>query len=257
MARHLGATAIFKEPILPSPSLAADDFVEFEDLEAQPRSSEDVPNLRIFDARTEAKLRRKRAEREKWLDETYMNFVHGGLDVDAGTCLVLCQNILVESHTRISPFSIDCESANLNISSTSSLETSMTRLIDPPPPSPASTHAMSVSPRPQIEVPKLMKSLRELKLVESPRSPPPESESKKRVGEVEEAGQPVLRAKTASGSKSVVQMLHLVRGVFLVGHFYCARFFIIPCYLSPRRWRWKRDQDCKDAEAELQHFWKR
>ena len=101
MARHLGlgATAIFKEPILPSPSLAADDFVEFEDLEAQPRSSEDVPipNLRIFDARTEAKLRRKRAEREKWLDETYMNFVHGGLDVDAGTCLVLYQN---PKHTR-------------------------------------------------------------------------------------------------------------------------------------------------------------
>ena len=91
MARHLGAISIFKEPILPSPSLAADDFVESEALVAQPLSSEDVPipnpNLRIFDARTEAKLRRKRAEREKWLDETYMNFVHGagGLDVDTGT----------------------------------------------------------------------------------------------------------------------------------------------------------------------------
>ena len=70
MAAHLGAMAIFKEPNPPSPSIATDDFVEFEDLmiAQPPLSCEDVPNLPVFDAGTEAKLRRKRAEREKWLD---------------------------------------------------------------------------------------------------------------------------------------------------------------------------------------------
>ena len=58
-----------------------------------------------------------------------------------------------------------------------------------------------------MEVPKLMKSLRELKLVETP----PEKESKKKVGE--EAGRPGLQAKTASGSTSLIQMLHFVQGM--------------------------------------------
>ena len=84
----------------------------------------------------------------------------------------------------------------------------MTLLIAPPPPSPASSHAMS--PRPQIEVQKLMKSLRALKLVETP---PPESESKKRGGG-EEEDQLALQAKKASGAKSLIQMLHFVHGLF-------------------------------------------
>jgi len=206
MAAHLGAMAIFKEPNPPSPSIATDDFVEFEDLmmAQPPLSCEDVPNLPVFDAGTEAKLRRKRAEREKWLDEAYTNFVQGGLDAD-------------------------CDRADLNTSSTSSFETSMTLLIDPPPPSPASSHAMS--PRPQIEVQKLMKSLRALKLVETP---PPESESKKRGGG-EEEDQLALQAKKASGAKSLIQMLHFVHdGEVGDGTM----------------------QDATDAEAELQ-LWKR
>ena len=92
MAAHLGAMATFKEPNPPSPSIAIDDFVKFEDLEAKPRCSEDVPNptARVFDARTEAELRRKRAERETWLDEAYLNFVHGGRDAGTGRCLHTC-----------------------------------------------------------------------------------------------------------------------------------------------------------------------
>ena len=115
-------------------------------------------------------------------------------------------------HTRISQhFLIDCKSASLDTSGTS-LDSSMTRLADPPPPSPASSHAMS--PRPQIEVSKLMKSLRELKLVETP-PPPSECESKKRVCEAElTAGLPGLRARTASGSKSVIRMFHPAHGLF-------------------------------------------
>ena len=90
MAAHLGAMAIFKEASPSSPSLAADDFVEIENLEAQPLSPESVnlpiPSLRVFDNGTEARLRGIRAEREKWLEETCMNFVQCGLD--AGMCIV-------------------------------------------------------------------------------------------------------------------------------------------------------------------------
>jgi len=145
MALHLRSMTILKGPDPPLPSLVDDDL---EELEAQHLSSDTcsasapTPSLRVLDAGTEASIRRKRAEREMWLDEAYMNFVQ------------------------------DCKSASLNTSGTS-LDCSMTRLVDPPPPSPASSHAMS--PRPQIEVSKLMKSLRELKLVETP--PPSECES--------------------------------------------------------------------------------
>jgi len=172
---------IFNGPDPPLPSLVDDDL---EDLEAQlPPASSDTfsegaptPSLRVLDAGTEAIIRRKRAEREMWLDEAYMNFVQ------------------------------DCKSASLNTSGTS-LDSPMTRLADPPPPSPSSSHAMS--PRPQIEVSKLMKSLRELKLVE--RLPPSECEckNKKRVCETElKTGLPGLRARTASGTKSVIRMFH-------------------------------------------------
>ena len=143
------------------------------------------------------------------------------------------------------PFSTDCESAHLDISGASSLETSMTRLIDPPPPSPASSHA--TSPVPQIEVPILMKSLRELKLVETPS--PPVSEDRKRVSESEGEGLPgpQLQAKSASGSNSepVIQMLNLVHttGLSLQSFLIAFHSLILPRFIaqtmkmeSGRRW---------------------
>ena len=197
MALNLRAMTIFNGPDPPLPSLVDDGL---EDLVAQLPSSDTfsegapTPSLRVLDAGTEASIRRKRAEREMWLDEAYTNFVQGM--IDAGASL----SSLYMNHKRISL--VDCKSASLNTSGTS-LDSPMTRLADPPPPSPASSHAMS--PRPQIEVSKLMKSLRELKLVE--RLPPSECEwkNKKRVCETELPG---LRARTASGSKSVIRMFH-------------------------------------------------
>ena len=82
MDLHLRAMTIFKGPDPPLPSLVDDDL---EELEAQHLSSDTcsasapapTPSLRVLDAGTEASIRRKRAEREVWLDEAYMNFVQG------------------------------------------------------------------------------------------------------------------------------------------------------------------------------------
>ena len=80
---------ILKGPDPPLPSLVDDDL---EDLEAQPLSSDTcsegapTPSLRVLDAATEASIRRKRAEREMWLDEAYMNFVQGMINAGASYC---------------------------------------------------------------------------------------------------------------------------------------------------------------------------
>ena len=83
MALHLRAMTIFNGPDPTLPSLVDDDL---EDLEAQLLSSSEgapTPGLRVLDAGTEARVRKKRAEREMWLDEAYMNFVQGMIDAGA------------------------------------------------------------------------------------------------------------------------------------------------------------------------------
>ena len=85
MDLHLKAMTVFNGPNPPLPSLVDDDF---EDLESQQLSSSEgapTPSLRVLDAGTEASIRRKRAEREMWLDEACRNFVHGVIDAASGT----------------------------------------------------------------------------------------------------------------------------------------------------------------------------
>ena len=99
MALHLRSMTILKGPDPPLPSLVDDDL---EELEAQHLSSDTcsasapTPSLRVLDAGTEASIRRKRAEREMWLDEAYTNFVQGM--IDAGASL----SSLYMNHKRIS-----------------------------------------------------------------------------------------------------------------------------------------------------------
>ena len=102
MALHLRSMTILKGPDPSLPSLVDDDL---EELEAQHLSSDTcsasapTPSLRVFDAGTEASIRRKRAEREMWLDEAYTNFVQGMIDAGASRCL------LYEPHTHFSTYS--------------------------------------------------------------------------------------------------------------------------------------------------------
>ena len=104
MALNLRAMTIFNGPDPPLPSLVDDGL---EDLVAQLPSSDTfsdsegapTPSLRVLDAGTEAIIRRKRAEREMWLDEAYMNFVQGMIDAGASRCL------LYEPHTHFSTYS--------------------------------------------------------------------------------------------------------------------------------------------------------
>merc|ERR1712038_1651505 len=113
-AANLGNFERFKKPNPPTPSIASsEDLVDLrrKDLMAKPLSAEDVRHYRVFDAKTEAELRRKRAEREMWLDEACRNFVHG----------------VVEG------------ASDVNVSNTSS--SSDVSHVDPPPPSPASSYA--------------------------------------------------------------------------------------------------------------------
>ena len=87
-AANLGNFERFKKPNPPTPSIASsEDLVDLrrKDLMAKPLSAEDVRHHRVFDAKTEAELRRKRAEREMWLDEACRNFVHGVVDAASGT----------------------------------------------------------------------------------------------------------------------------------------------------------------------------
>merc|ERR1712038_1493229 len=179
-AANLGNFERFKKPNPPSPSIASsEDLVDLrrKDLMAKPLSAEDVRHHRVFDAKTEAELRRKRAEREMWLDEACRNFVHGVVDAAS-----------VPSEVA----------SDVNVSNTSS--SSDVSHVDPPPPSPASSYA--TSPRPQIEVQKLMESLHGLELDGTPTY---QDLSKMVPLTPEELGP---RMKKISISKSFLQMLH-------------------------------------------------
>ena len=88
-AANLGNFERFKKPSPPAtPSIAtSDDLVDLRRkyLMEKPLSAKDIRHHGVFDAKTETELRRKRAEREMWLDEACRNFVHSVIDAASGT----------------------------------------------------------------------------------------------------------------------------------------------------------------------------